>query len=87
MDRRKLRHRGTGYVHVVKSCHHHVARHGEPEFCKRVDQLRRAVESGIDEEVRRTLKRVVPTYHSPEEVNALAEQSEEMRMQKEPAPV
>lgn len=57
------------------------------EIEQRVDQLRRAVESGIDEEVRRTLKRVVPTYHSPEEVNALAEQSEEMRMQKEPAPV
>ena len=57
------------------------------EIEQRVDQLRRAVESGIDEEVRRTLKCVVPTYHSPEEVNALAEQSEEMRMQKEPAPV
>ena len=57
------------------------------EIEQRVDQLRRAVESGIDEEVRRTLKRVVPTYHSPEEVNAFAEQSEEMRMQKEPAPV
>ena len=57
------------------------------EIEQRVDQLRRAVESGIDEEVRRTLKCVVPTYHSPEEVNAKAEQSEEMRMQKEPAPV
>ena len=43
MDRRKLRRRGTGYVHVVKSRHHHVARHGEPEFRKRVDQLRRNV--------------------------------------------
>ena len=52
------------------------------EIEQRVDQLRRAVESGIDEEVRRTLKCVVPTYHSPEEVNALAEQAEEMRMQK-----
>lgn len=49
------------------------------EIEQRVDQLRRAVESGIDEEVRRTLKCVVPTYHSPEEVNALAEQSEEMQ--------
>ena len=45
------------------------------EIEQRVDQLRRAVESGIDEEVRRTLKCVVPTYHSPEEVNALAEQA------------
>lgn len=52
------------------------------EIEQRVDQLRRAVESGIDEEVRRTLKRVVPTYHSPEEVNALAEQSEEMQNQR-----
>ena len=52
------------------------------EIEQRIDQLRRAVESGIDEEVRRTLKRVVPTYHSPEEVNALAEQSEEMQNQR-----
>lgn len=52
------------------------------EIKQRVDQLRRAVESGIDEEVRRTLKCVVPTYHSPEEVNALAEQSEEMQNQR-----
>ena len=52
------------------------------EIEQRVDQLRRAVESGIDEEVRRTLKCVVPTYHSPEEANALAEQSEEMQNQR-----
>lgn len=52
------------------------------EIEQRVDQLRRAVESGVDEEVRRTLKCVVPTYHSPEEVNALAEQSEEMQNQR-----
>lgn len=52
------------------------------EIEQRVDQLRCAVESGIDEEVRRTLKCVVPTYHSPEEVNALAEQSEEMQNQR-----
>lgn len=52
------------------------------EIEQRVDQLRRAVESGIDEEVRRTLKCVVPTYRSPEEVNALAEQSEEMQNQR-----
>ena len=52
------------------------------EIEQRIDQLRRAVESGIDEEVRRTLKCVVPTYHSPEEVNALAEQSEEMQNQR-----
>ena len=52
------------------------------EIEQRVDQLRRAVESGIDEEVRRTLKCVVPTYHSPEEVNAKAEQADEMQNQR-----
>lgn len=52
------------------------------EIQERIEKLRRAVESGIDEEVRRTLKCVVPTYHSPEEVNALAEQSEEMQNQR-----
>lgn len=52
------------------------------EIQERIEKLRSAVESGIDEEVRRTLKCVVPTYHSPEEVNALAEQSEEMQNQR-----
>lgn len=52
------------------------------EIQERIEKLRSAVESGIDEEVRRTLKIVVPTYHSPEEVNALAEQSEEMQNQR-----
>lgn len=52
------------------------------EIQERIEKLRCAVESGIDEEVRRTLKCVVPTYHSPEEVNALAEQSEEMQNQR-----
>ena len=30
---------------------------------------------------------MVPTYRSPEEVNAKADQAEEMKMQKEPAGV
>ena len=44
--------------------------------------LQDAVASNDDDEARRALKRVVPTYHSPEEVNAKAEQSEEMRNQR-----
>ena len=44
-----------------------------------------AVDTGSDEKVRRALKKVVPTYRSPEEVNAKAEQAEEMKMQREPA--
>lgn len=52
------------------------------EIQERIEKLRCAVESGIDEEARKTLKCVVPTYHSPEEVNALAEQSEEMQNQR-----
>lgn len=40
-----------------------------------------------DEIVRKTLKQVVPTYRSPEEVNAKAEMAEEMKMALEPARV
>ena len=53
----------------------------------RLEVLRSACASGSDEAVRQALKQVVPTYRSPEEVNAKAEQAEEMKMQKEPAPV
>ena len=49
--------------------------------------LRQAIATDDDETVREAMKQVVPTYRSPEEVNAKAEQAEEMRMQKEPAPV
>ena len=53
----------------------------------RLEQLESAVESGDDDLVRRTMKQVVPTYRAPEEVNAKADQSEEMKMRKEPATV
>ena len=39
--------------------------------------------TGDDEAVRAALKKAVPTYRSPEEVNAQADQAEEMNIQKE----
>ena len=57
------------------------------ELERQLKILEEACNTGSDETVRRALKAVVPTYRSPEEVNAKAEQAEEMRMQKEPAPV
>ena len=57
------------------------------EIEERLRILAAAVDTGSDETVRRALKAVVPTYRSPEEVNAKADQAEEMKMQKEPAPV
>ena len=57
------------------------------EIDRRIRLLEEAVDTGSDETVRRALKAVVPTYRSPEEVNAKAEQAEEMKMQKEPATV
>lgn len=53
------------------------------ELEHRLGILGEAVASGSDENVRRALKEVVPTYRSPEEVNAKAEQAAEMKMQKE----
>ena len=44
--------------------------------------LERACATGDNEIVRAALKQAVPTYRSPEEVNAKAEQAEEMRQQK-----
>ena len=41
--------------------------------------LEKACATGDDEAVRRALKQVVPTYRSPEEVNANADQAAEMR--------
>ena len=57
------------------------------EIEKRIQMLEEACQSGNDELVRSMLKRVVPTYKSPDEVNAKAEQSEEMMMKKEAAVV
>ena len=53
---------------------------------QRLRILAAAVDTGSDDAVRRALKKVVPTYRSPEEVNAKADQAEEMNMRKEPAP-
>ena len=53
------------------------------ELERRLQILADAVDTGSDETVRRALKAVVPTYRSPEEVNAKAEQAAEMKMQKE----
>ena len=45
--------------------------------------LEKACETGNNEIVRTALKQAVPTYRSPEEVNAKAEQAEEMKHQKQ----
>lgn len=50
------------------------------EIEQKLTALRRALETNDDRKVRAALKRVVPTFHSPEEVNNAAEQSEEMKM-------
>ena len=55
------------------------------EMDRRMELLAKAVESGSDDRTRKALKQVVPTFRSPEEVNASAEQSEEMKMQREAA--
>ena len=57
------------------------------ELDRRLEMLEAAVRTGSDDGVRRTLKAVVPTYRSPEEVNANAEQAAEMKMQQEPVGV
>ena len=49
------------------------------ELERRLDILEKACATGDDEAVRRALKQVVPTYRSPEEVNANADQAAEMR--------
>lgn len=55
------------------------------EISRRLELLHKAVDTEDDEIVRETLKQVVPTYRSPEEVNAKAEMAEEMKMVLEPA--
>ena len=51
------------------------------ELRRRMMILEKACESEDDDLARRALKQVVPTYRSPEEVNATAEQAEEMKME------
>lgn len=53
------------------------------EIDRRLQVLEQACATGDDEAVRSALKLVVPTYHSPEEVNAKAEQAEEMKQQRQ----
>ena len=57
------------------------------ELERRLEILKKAVDTGSNEVVRRALKQVVPTYRSPEEVNANAEQAAEMKMQQGPVGV
>ena len=49
---------------------------------EKLTMLERACATGDNEITRAALKQAVPTYRSPEEVNAKAEQAEEMRQQK-----
>lgn len=51
------------------------------EIDRRMKLLEKACAKG-DDAVREALRQAVPTFRSPEEVNATAEQSEEMKMQK-----
>ncbi len=50
---------------------------------EKLEILKKACESGDDDIARTALKRAVPTYRSPEEVNASADQAEEMKDTKE----
>ena len=49
---------------------------------EKLTMLERACATGDNEITRAALKQAVPTYRSPEEVNARAEQAEEMKQQK-----
>jgi len=59
----------------------------ESEIEKRLELLKKACLTENDDIARKALKAVVPTFRSPEEVNAEAESSEEMKTQKEFATV
>ncbi len=52
------------------------------EIEEKLRLLHEACESGSDEAVRQSLHQVVPTYKTAEEINAKAEQAEEMKNQK-----
>ena len=55
------------------------------ELNRRVGLLEEAVASGDDDRVRSVLRQVVPTFRSPEEVNATAEEAEEMNASRQMA--
>ncbi len=46
---------------------------------QKLELLEQACRSGDDDKVRKTLKRVVPTYKAPEKINAKADTAEEMK--------
>ena len=48
------------------------------ELERRLEMLRRAVENGDDELVKQTLRKCVPTFKTPEEINAEAAKAKEM---------
>jgi len=50
------------------------------EIDRKLEILRKAVETEDDEKVRRAMKRVVETYHAPEEVNCSAVEADEMQL-------
>ncbi len=52
----------------------------QAEIQKKLDILREALETQSNRTVKKALMDVVPTYHTPEEVNQRAIQSEEMRI-------
>ena len=49
------------------------------EVAQKLSLLETAVQNGTPEFAKKIMKQVVPTYHDPEEVNKLAEQTEEMK--------
>ena len=49
-------------------------------FEEKLDVLRKALQSHSNRVVRKALMEVVPTYHTPEEVNERAIEAEEMRI-------
>ncbi len=59
--------------------------YAEAEIQEKLELLREACASDDDEQVRQALHQAVPTYKTPEEVNAQAEQAEEMKTAKTPA--
>lgn len=61
--------------------------YGKEEIDRKLAILRSACETEDDDAVREALHEVVPTYKTPEEVNSVAELSEEMKKQKELLPV
>lgn len=59
----------------------------EMEINEKLEMLQRACETEDDDWVREALRRVVPTFKKPEEVNVKAAESEEMKNQRELAVV